>query len=116
MKVMILFTIIREEAASIINVSLNKYLARFFVALPPSRRNEWAAKMGELIRPGGYLIALVFPIDPKTDVGPPFYVRPEHFDELLSSNFEKVVDRVPETSLEGHKGRERVLVWRRKVD
>jgi hypothetical protein len=70
--------------------------------------------MAELIKPGGKLITLVFPIDPPTDVGPPFYVRPEHYDEPLSSNFEKVVDRVPEISLEGHKGRERVLVWKRK--
>jgi hypothetical protein len=115
MKGMILFTIIRKEAASVTNVRLNQYLVSFFVAIPPSRRNDWAAKMEELIRPGGYLIALVFPIDRQTDAGPPFYVRSEHFDELLSSNFEKVVDRVPETSLEGHKGRESVLVWRRKA-
>ncbi|KAF7761367.1 hypothetical protein Agabi119p4_9359 [Agaricus bisporus var. burnettii] len=88
----------------------------FFVAIPPSRRNEWGEKMAELIKPGGYLITLIFPIDPKSDVGPPFYVRPEHYDEPLASYFEKVYERIPETSQESHKGRERVAVWRRKVE
>jgi hypothetical protein len=72
--------------------------------------------MVELVKPGGYLITLIFPIDPKIDVGPPFYVRPEHYDEPLCSKFDKVVDRIPETSVEGHKGRERLVVWRRKED
>jgi hypothetical protein len=72
--------------------------------------------MVELVKPGGYLITLIFPMDPETDPGPPFYVRPEHHDELLASKFEKVVDRIPETSVERHKGRERLVVWRRKAD
>lgn len=112
---MIWFTIIREEATFVVNTMLTRHLVSFFVALPLSRRHEWGAKMAELTKPGGYLVALVFPIDPKTDLGPPFYVRPEHFDELLSSKFDKVVDRAPETSMEGHKGRERMLIWRRKA-
>jgi hypothetical protein len=72
--------------------------------------------MMELVKPGGYLITLIFPIDPKIDVGPLFYVWPEHYDEWFSSKLEKVVDRIPEASVEGHKGRERLVVWRRKGD
>ncbi|KAF5351121.1 hypothetical protein D9756_008222 [Leucocoprinus leucothites] len=86
----------------------------FFVAIPPSRRNEWGKKMAELIAPGGYLITLVFPIDPHTDLGPPFYVRPEHYNEPLSASFEKIVDRDPTASAPTHAGRERLLVWKRK--
>lgn len=70
--------------------------------------------MAELVKPGGYLITLVFPIDPPTDDGPPFYVRPEHYDEPLYPAFEKVVDRVPKTSAPTHIGRESLLIWRRK--
>jgi hypothetical protein len=88
--------------------------ASFFVAIPPSRRNEWGEKMAELIKPGGYLITLVFPIDPPTDVGPPFYVRPEHYDKPLSSAFVKIVDRNPTISAPSHVGREQLLVWKRK--
>ncbi|KAJ3558708.1 hypothetical protein NP233_g11454 [Leucocoprinus birnbaumii] len=88
----------------------------FFVAIPPSRRNEWGQKMAELIAPGGYLITLVFPIDPETDLGPPFYVRPDHYNEPLSAAFEKVVDRDPTTSSASHVGRERLMIWKRKAD
>ncbi|KXN84483.1 putative thiol methyltransferase 2 [Leucoagaricus sp. SymC.cos] len=87
----------------------------FFVAIPPSRRLEWGKKMAELIKPGGYLITLVFPIGPPTDVGPPFHVRPDHYDEPLSSAFEKIVDRDPTISSPTHVGHERLLVWRRKI-
>lgn len=31
-------------------------------ALPPSLRERWAAKMKELLRPGGLLLTLIFPI------------------------------------------------------
>lgn len=69
--------------------------------------------MTSLIRPGGYLITLVYPIDPQTDVGPPWFVRPEHYEEPLGSNFVKVLDRVPVSSTPDHVDRERLVVWKR---
>ena len=66
--------------------------------------------MARLVKPGGYLITLIFPIDPYTDAGPPFYVRPEHYDEALGNGWAKVVDKVPENSLESHINRERIVV------
>jgi hypothetical protein len=49
--------------------------ARFFVAIPPQTRPAWGAKMCQLVKPGGYLITLIYPIeDPKLE-GPPFMVR-----------------------------------------
>jgi len=71
--------------------------------------------MAAIIAPGGYLITLVYPIDPPTDVGPPFYVRPEHYDKPLSAAFEKIVDQDPTNSAPSHTGRERLMVWRRKA-
>ncbi|TFK38097.1 S-adenosyl-L-methionine-dependent methyltransferase [Crucibulum laeve] len=88
----------------------------FFVAIPPSRRPEWGAQMASLIKPGGYLITLVFPIDPPIETGPPFFVRPEHYIAPLGDKFEKVLDKDPEVSIESHKERERLVVWRRKED
>ncbi|RPD52719.1 thiol methyltransferase 1 [Lentinus tigrinus ALCF2SS1-7] len=82
----------------------------FFVAIPPSRRVEWGQQMSKLVKPGGYLVTVVFPIDPYTETGPPFYVRPEHYDEVLGDGWEKVLDKVPETSLESHINRERIVV------
>jgi len=69
--------------------------------------------MGRLLKPGGYLITLIFPIDPEEDGGPPYFVRIEHYVDVLGENFVKVLDKVPEISKETHVGRERVAVWQR---
>ncbi|KAH8106222.1 S-adenosyl-L-methionine-dependent methyltransferase [Cristinia sonorae] len=85
----------------------------FFVAIPPQRRPEWGKRMAALVKPGGYLITLVFPIDPPQDYGPPWFVRPEHYEEVLGMGWEKVHDRVPENSAKTHVNRERMIVWRK---
>lgn len=85
----------------------------FFVAIPPSRRVEWGQSMRRLVKPGGYLITLIFPLDPPQDYGPPFFVRPEHYVEVLGDGWEKVVDKVPEVSSPTHVGREHLVVWKR---
>ncbi|TBU33212.1 thiol methyltransferase 1 [Dichomitus squalens] len=85
----------------------------FFVAILPPRRPEWGRKMAEIVKPGGYLICLVFPILDPTDTGPPFFVRPEHYDEVLGDGWEKVLDEVPKISMESHVGKERIVVRRR---
>lgn len=88
-------------------------ISRFFVAIPPSRRNEWGQQMRTLIKPGGYLITLIYPIDPQTPTGPPYFVRPDHYFEPLGDGWIKVVDRIPENSLKSHIGREHLVVWKR---
>ncbi|KAJ7484678.1 S-adenosyl-L-methionine-dependent methyltransferase [Mycena latifolia] len=85
----------------------------FFVAIPPSRRQEWGDQMNRLIKPGGYLITLIYPLDDETDQGPPWFVRPEHYLAPLGASWEKVVDRIPATSSTAHVGRERLVVWRK---
>ncbi|EKM54217.1 uncharacterized protein PHACADRAFT_257911 [Phanerochaete carnosa HHB-10118-sp] len=85
----------------------------FFICIPPSRRAEWGQFMSRLIKPGGYLVTLIYPIDPPKDWGPPYYVRPEHYVEVLGDGWEKVVDKVPEVSFEVHKGRDHLVVWKK---
>lgn len=86
---------------------------RFFVAISPEMRPAWGRQMTKLVKPGGYLISLVYPMDPPVDYGPPFYVRPNHLVEALGEGWEKLFDQVPENSLEAHKGRESLLVLKR---
>ena len=49
----------------------------FFCAMPPSKREAWAKKTASLLKPGGQVWTLVFPI-PKADeevnwnTGPPY--------------------------------------------
>lgn len=82
------------------------------MAIPPSRRPEWGRQINALIKPGGYLIALIFPLTATAD-GPPFYVRPEHYDEALGEGWETVIARTPQDSIPGHLGNEYLLVLKK---
>ncbi|KAI0764670.1 S-adenosyl-L-methionine-dependent methyltransferase [Fomes fomentarius] len=65
--------------------------------------SAWGRQMAKLVKPGGFLITLIFPILPYTEVGPPDYVRPEHYTDALRGRVTL-----------SHVGKER-LVLRRKV-
>ena len=69
--------------------------------------------MSDLVKSGGYLVTLIFPIDPPQDYGPPWFVRPEHYEEVLGQKWEKVYDKVPEKSAPTHVNRERMIVWKK---
>lgn len=88
-------------------------VCRFFVAIPPTQRAAWGHKMAELIKPDGFLITLAFPLDAPTELGPPYFVRVEHYEEVLAENFTKVLDKVPEVSSATHGDRERIVLWKR---
>lgn len=58
----------------------------FFCALPPHLRKQWAARMAELVKPGGILFTLMFPVrDSGTGAegGPPFSVSHEAYASVL---------------------------------
>ncbi len=54
-----------------------------YCAINPERRNEYIKKICSLIRPGGKLIALLFPIDDRKG-GPPFSVDSKIFYNEVS--------------------------------
>ena len=60
-------------------------LCRFLCALQPHDRKKWAQRYAQLIKPGGQLATLIFPVDANKDrnEGPPFPVTPELYTELL---------------------------------
>jgi len=76
-------------------------------------RVDWGKQMNKLIKPGGYLIVLAYPIREYTEEGPPYFVRPDHYTESLGPGLEKVLDKLPEVSSPRHEGKERLLVWKR---
>ncbi|KDR82394.1 hypothetical protein GALMADRAFT_134020 [Galerina marginata CBS 339.88] len=86
----------------------------FFVAIPPNRRPDWGRQMDTLVKSGGFLIALVFPMNPQSEDGPPYFTRPEHYIDVLGKDWVKVIDRVPEESDPSHVGYEHLIVWRKK--
>ncbi|KAK9817695.1 hypothetical protein WJX72_000782 [[Myrmecia] bisecta] len=72
----------------------------FLCALHPDMRSKWAETWAKLLRPGGQLITLMFPIDPLRDPsqGPPWPLTVELYSQLLTAQgFKQVsLDPVPE--------------------
>lgn len=56
---------------------------RFMCALHPSLRNDWARTWTKVMKSGGYLIALEYPIRPDDKTGPPWPVSPQIYADLL---------------------------------
>jgi methyl halide transferase len=96
----------------------------FLCALNPSIRDMWAAKMAALVRPGGLLLTLIYPISEDKEDGPPFRVTLEIVRNLLvTAGFEQIQLELLPFEL-CHPGREGVTGpyasgigrWRRKQD
>ncbi len=88
------------------------YERAFLCALPPARRADYAARMAELLEPGGLLAGFFFFDEgPK---GPPFGIAHAELDALLGSSFELVEDEPVADSIPVFAGRERWMTWRRR--
>jgi hypothetical protein len=80
-------------------------------------RESWGHRMAEIVKPGGYLIILMYPIDPARarDDGPPFPVDVEAYTSALKESWDNLLDVIPHASQPSHEGRERLGLWRRKA-
>lgn len=74
-------------------------------------RPSWAEKMPSLLRPGGYLLTLMYPISDHQG-GPPFAVSEELYHELLDSRFNLLWIKECK-SVEARKGREKLALWKK---
>lgn len=91
----------------------------FLCALMPEMRANWGPSWYRILRPGGLLITLIFPVDPSMEnKGPPWPVTPELYKELLLKNegfMLRSLEKVPnEQSHSGRAGREYIAVWERQ--
>ncbi|KAJ3204121.1 hypothetical protein HDU82_006070, partial [Entophlyctis luteolus] len=69
----------------------------FLCAIEPSLRNAWARKVAQLVRPGGILVAYMFPLreydDDNSLTGPPFALSCRIYHQLLDALFECIAER-----------------------
>ncbi|RKP08246.1 S-adenosyl-L-methionine-dependent methyltransferase [Thamnocephalis sphaerospora] len=86
----------------------------FLCALPPPMRNDWGKRQAELVRPGGHLITLMFPLDASREGGPPYALTVELYHTLLDANFELVYENASPRSPAEREGKQRMAVWRRR--
>jgi SAM-dependent methyltransferase len=88
------------------------YERAFLCALPPKLWPQYAARMAEVIRPGGTLAGFFFLRE--TAKGPPFGTTAEALHALLDSRFELTEDLPVDDSIEVFRGAERWQVWARR--
>ncbi|KAF3935418.1 hypothetical protein ABW20_dc0104639 [Dactylellina cionopaga] len=92
----------------------------FMVALNPAEgyREKWAERVAALIKPGGTLICLEFPLYKAYDLpGPPWAIRSETYVGLLENvGFERKYHVKPRRYLASGKDSDMISAWTRKPD
>jgi methyl halide transferase len=81
-------------------------------AIDPSRRRAFVDLAARVLRPGGHLVTLLFPVDNRPG-GPPFAVDADELSRMLREHFVLQYDVIPDTSVRPRLGRERLMIWRR---
>jgi SAM-dependent methyltransferase len=91
------------------------YERAFLCALPRRLWPQWAARVAELLRPGGELAGFFYLDD--NDRGPPFGVSPQGLTDLLGARFELMEERaIPAAqSIPVFKGKELWQLWKRSL-
>ncbi|TIA89215.1 hypothetical protein E3P99_02176 [Wallemia hederae] len=88
----------------------------FFCAIPLHKREEYAARMKRIVKAGGLLITLVFPIKEElvdgVEQGPPFGYTPQVYTKLLGEGFEQVLDEYPPIEVD-NRGIKRMNAFKR---
>lgn len=89
----------------------------FFCAIDMGMREEWGKRMSSLLKPGGKLLTLVFPIDETkafdlTAEGPPFPVSVAAYEKVLSCHgIRKLSETASEASVSPRREKELVVWW-----
>jgi methyl halide transferase len=81
-----------------------------YCAINPERRKEFAIKISSLIKKGGRLIAILFPVD-KRDGGPPFSVDIQEFYKNFSEHLQLELSTKQINSIKPRKGKEILQVY-----
>ncbi len=89
------------------------YERAFLCSLPRRCWGDWAARVAQLVAPGGLLAGFFFIGDGLR--GPPFPLRGQaELDGLLAAHFDRIEDLPVEDSIAVFAGAERWQAWRRR--
>ena len=84
-----------------------------YCSVIPERRKEYAEKISALLKPGGKLIALLFPVEER-EGGPPFAVNVSEFYDLFSDHLTLRFSSKKINSIKPRKGREVLQIYIKK--
>ena len=82
-----------------------------YCAIEPARREEYAAALRASLKPGGRLVALLFPVEHKPE-GPPFGISEDEIESVLGAGLELIHLSKPANSADGREDRERLAIFR----
>jgi SAM-dependent methyltransferase len=83
-----------------------------YCAIDPARRAEYAASLRAALRPGGVLVALLFPVEAR-EGGPPFSVTEDEIRTVLGRGLRLDRLETPKSSVPARLGRERLAIYTR---
>lgn len=83
-----------------------------YCAIEPSRRGEFADVVSALLKPGGMLVALLFPLERRKG-GPPFGVDADEARTLFGRTLHEEVARFHPETIASRRGRELLTIWRK---
>ncbi|MBC8323819.1 MAG: methyltransferase domain-containing protein [Candidatus Marinimicrobia bacterium] len=85
-----------------------------FCAINPSRRKGYEQLVRKILKPGGKLIGLWFPLDKHPDEeGPPFGTTLKEVKSLFDNGWKIVKEEFPDLSIEPRKGREKLIIFKK---
>lgn len=83
-----------------------------FCAIHPDRRQEYEQVVHQIVKPGGWLIGLWFPLDKNIDEGgPPWGVSLESVKMIFKKRWQIVKEEFPGLSIPSRKGREKLIIF-----
>ncbi len=85
-----------------------------FCAIDINMRESYSKLVKRILKPGGSLIGLWFPLDKKkNEGGPPFGVSINEIKTLFKRGWEITDERFPETSIEPRMRREKLIIFKK---
>ena len=85
-----------------------------FCAIHPSRRKEYEIIVKGILKMGGHLVGLWFPLDKDlAEEGPPYGTSIEEVKSTFDSGWEIIKEEFSEYSIKPRKGREKLVVFKR---
>ena len=85
-----------------------------YCAIDPGRREEYVAVVSQLVGAGKRFLALFWPMNKKSETGPPFRVTTVDIEERFSKYFALDGQFMPDNSAGGRQGREVLAEYTRK--
>ncbi len=87
----------------------------FYCAIDPGLRTAYRDQMARLLKPGGLLVGLFFPLNrPLAADEPPYGVKRDEVEASFKECFDLVHAEFPAESIKPRRGNEILMIWRRR--